>query len=249
MSILGYVSALAAGSAVAETATTASASRALMRPTLYPRRRAEVAEHAVFAARRAGDAHAAAVPDQEVREDAPVLARDEPLDVAFDLHRVVLLRQAEPLRKAADVRVHDDSLRIAELGRDDVRGLARDSGQLDELLEPPRHPAVVHLEQALHRPADRLRLLAEEPGRIDVALELLDRDGEVILGPPVLLEQRRGDAIDVHVGRLRGEHHGDEQLQLRPEGERDPRVRVRGDQALDDRADTHLLRPDAAACL
>jgi hypothetical protein len=65
------------------------------------------------------------VPDQLVREHAPVLARNEALEVALDLDRVVLLRQAESLRQAAHVGVDDDALCLAELGRDDVGGLSR----------------------------------------------------------------------------------------------------------------------------
>ena len=126
------------------------------------------------------------------------------------------------------MRVDDDSLRVAELRRDDVRGLARDAGQRHELLEPPRNLAVEVLDEHAHRSADRLRLLPEEPGRVDVALELLDRDGEVVLGPPVLLEEGRRDPVDVHVGRLRGEHHGDEELEIAAEAQRDLCVGVLG---------------------
>jgi hypothetical protein len=55
-----------------------------------------------------------------------VLPRHEPLEIALDLHRVLLPRQPEPLREPANVGVDDDPLRLAELGRDDVRRLAGD---------------------------------------------------------------------------------------------------------------------------
>src|SRR5215475_11682649 len=110
-------------------------------------RGAEVGQNALFAAWAARDANAPAVPDQQVREDAPVLARDEPLQVALDLDRVVLSRQAESLRETPHVRVDDDPLRVAELGRDDVRGLAGDAGQARELVERARDLAVVVLDQ------------------------------------------------------------------------------------------------------
>ena len=120
------------------------------------------------------------------------------------------------------------ALRVAELGGDDVRRLARDAGKPQQLVERPRHLAVVLLDQHPHRPAQRLRLLPEEPGREDVALELLHRHGEVVLGSPVLLEQVLGDAVDVHVGRLRREHHRDEQLERRcGTGARSRRPRAR----------------------
>jgi hypothetical protein len=180
-----------------------------------------------------------------VREQPPVGARHDPLEIALDLHRVVVAGEAEALRKAADVRVDHDPLWLAELGCDDVGGLAGDPGKADEVLEPAGDTAVVVLDQHRHGAPDRLRLLAEEPGRVDVAFQLLLRDGQVVLGAAVLLEQRRGDAVHVHVGRLGGEHHGDEQLDVRPEPERDPRVGVLGLQPLDDRHDALLLRPDA----
>src|SRR5436190_4307163 len=212
-------------------------------------RRAEVADDAVLAARPARIADAATVPDQEVREAAPVGTRHEPQQIALDLHRVLLAGEPQPLREAPDVRVDHDPLRLPQLSRDDVTGLPRDARQPDQLFEARRHLAVELLEQRSHRPAQRLRLLPVETGREDVALELLLRDGEVVLGLAVLLEQRLGDAVDVHVGRLRREHHGDEQLERAAEAERDRRVGVFGREPLDDRAYALLLRPDALASL
>jgi hypothetical protein len=78
--------------------------------------------------RVARDADAPAVPDEQVREGAPVLARDEALEVALDLDRVVLLRQAKPLGETAHVGVDDDPLGVTELGCDHVRSLACDPG-------------------------------------------------------------------------------------------------------------------------
>src|SRR5207245_3845622 len=60
-------------------------------------RRAEVGHDAVFAERPPRVADAPPVPDQEPREAAPLLARNEPLQVARDIHRVVLARKAAPL--------------------------------------------------------------------------------------------------------------------------------------------------------
>jgi hypothetical protein len=66
------------------------------------------------------------VPDEQVRKDAPVLARNEALQVALDLDRVVLSCQAEPLGETAHVGVDDDALGVTELRRDHVRRLACD---------------------------------------------------------------------------------------------------------------------------
>ena len=50
----------------------------------------------------------------------------------LDVHRILPAREAEPLRQAPHVRVDDDPLRHAALGRDDVRRLAPDAGEPDE---------------------------------------------------------------------------------------------------------------------
>ena len=139
--------------------------------------------------------------------------------------------------------VDNDALCLAQLRGDDVRRLARDSGQAHEFLETARHAAVELLDQHLHRPADRLRLLTEEPRGPDVVLELLGRHREVVLRPAVLAEESGRDAVDVDVGRLRGEHHRDQQLELVPKAKCDCGVLVLGCEALDDGDDPGALRP------
>src|SRR4051794_33298182 len=87
----------------------------------------DIAEDAFLATWPPRETDAPAVPDQQVREDAPVLARDEALEVALDLDGVLLAREAEALREAADMSVDDHALRLAQLRGDDVRGLPRNS--------------------------------------------------------------------------------------------------------------------------
>jgi hypothetical protein len=74
-------------------------------------------------------ADATAVPDQKVREPAPVGARDDALQVTLDLDRIFVAGQAEPLRQTANMCIHHNSLRAAELRGDHVRRLARDAGK------------------------------------------------------------------------------------------------------------------------
>ena len=145
--------------------------------------------------------------------------------------------------------VDHDALRVAELCGHDVRRLAGDAREPQELLDPAGHLPVELLEQHAHRAAQRLRLLPVEAGGEDVSLELLRRHGQVVLGLPVLDEQPLGHAVDVHVGRLGGQHHGDEQLEVVREPKRDGGVGVLGGEALDDRADALSLRADAPARL
>jgi hypothetical protein len=74
--------------------------------------------------------------------------------------------------------------------------------------------------------------------RVDVALELLDRHREVVLGRRYFSNRRRCDLVHVHVRRLRGEHHRDEELEIGAESEGRSRLRVLGGESVDDRADT-----------
>ena len=213
------------------------------------RGRTETLDDALLAARSSRIADAAAVPDEEMGEARPVRAWHDALQVALDLHGVLVSRQAKSLRKPAHVGIDDDPLRVAELGGDDVGGLARDAGQLHEIGERPRNLAVELLDEHPHGASDRLRLLAEEPGRIDVSLELLDGHREVVLGLPVLGEERGRHPVHVHVRRLRREHHRDEELEIAPEAQRDLRVRVLLGQSLDDRDDAVATTPEAAPSL
>jgi hypothetical protein len=68
------------------------------------------------------------VPDEQVREPPPVGTGHKPHEVALDPDRILLPRQPETLREPAHVRVDDDPLRLAQLGRDHVGSLARDPG-------------------------------------------------------------------------------------------------------------------------
>ena len=56
---------------------------------------AEVGDHAVRAAGPAGDADLPAVGDQEVREQGPVVPREERHEVLFDTSRIVVLGETE----------------------------------------------------------------------------------------------------------------------------------------------------------
>ena len=115
---------------------------------------------------------------------------------------------------------------LPELRRHHVRRLARHAGEPHQLLDRARHLAPELLQQRRHRPAQRARLLPEEARGVDVALELLGRHGQVVLRPPVLAKQPLRHAVDVHVGRLRREHHRHEQLERVAEAQRDLRVGV-----------------------
>src|SRR5215468_4878665 len=84
----------------------------------------------------------------------------------------------------------------ATVGEDHVRRLARDAGELDEILHPARYLAVEARDEGLGAADDRLRLLAEEARRVDERLDVLRRGGAQRSGIGVSLEQRSRPPID-----------------------------------------------------
>ena len=134
--------------------------------------------------------------------------------------------------------VHGDSLRQTVGGaQHHIGGLARHSGQRQQLLHGAGQLAAEPIDHELRGSPDRLRLVAEEAGRANVLLQLLHRDRQVILRSPIPGEERRGHHVDALVGALRGENGGDQQLERGSEIERAGGVRVGRRQALADGMD------------
>ena len=125
-----------------------------------------------------------------------------------------MLGPAEALRDALHVGVDHHALRSVEGdAQHHVGGLAPDARELDELVERARHFAAVLADELLGEPDDVLRLLTEHP---DAVQDLLD---VVLLGARRAPRGRVGakeigrDAVDEHVGGLRREHRGHEELE------------------------------------
>src|SRR6266699_1769945 len=180
----------------------------------HPRARAPPIDHALLALRAPCDADAAPMQDEGVREPGPLVARHQRHQVALDLLRCFLFRETEQRRQALHVRVHYDPFTLPEPGaQHHVRGLAPHPGELDQLLHGIRHLAPVALQERLRHPDDRFRLVAEEPGAVNILLEDLGIRRGVVLRRLVLCEQRRGDDVDPSVRGLSGEDRRDEQLE------------------------------------
>src|SRR5712691_2433165 len=78
------------------------------------RARTQFIQQAFATLRLARDADLAAVVDESMRKDRPLLLRDELHQILFDLHRVVARCQSEAAGDARDVRVDDDADRRLE---------------------------------------------------------------------------------------------------------------------------------------
>src|SRR3712207_783534 len=97
---------------------------------------------------RSSLATAAAVEDEEVGEDGAILFGNNPQEIPLYLPRVSLFGEAEPVRDAPDVGVHDDALVRAEgVAQDHVGRLASDPGEGNELGHGARDLTPMPLEE------------------------------------------------------------------------------------------------------
>src|SRR5919112_5409069 len=136
-------------------------------------RRTDVAQDAAVAVGLAGLTDAAAVEDEEVREEGTLSFWHHREEVLLYLLRVLLRGEAEPARDAPDMGVDDDALIHAEgVAEDHVGCLAPDAGEGDEPGHGAGHlPGVLLDEGASHAPQGA-SLVAVEAARADVLLEL-----------------------------------------------------------------------------
>src|SRR5690349_3642327 len=68
---------------------------------------ADIFQGAIGTFWRAGNAQLAAMPDDLVRNENPLLTRDHIHQIFFDFLRVIILGQFQPPRDAMNMRVHD----------------------------------------------------------------------------------------------------------------------------------------------
>src|SRR5581483_8493714 len=105
----------------------------------------------------ARDAEFASMPEQLVREDGPLLAREDRHQVQFNLLRIFLLRKLQATRQALNVRVHHNSIIPLEpRAEHDVGGLARDPRQSEQVLHVVRDLASEVADDLLRSPYHRL---------------------------------------------------------------------------------------------
>ncbi len=96
--------------------------------------------------------------------------------------------------------------------KDDVGGLAGDSGKLEQLFHGLRHLVAELLDHGLRRALDGLGLVAEEAGGADERFKLGQGSGGHVLWRGIGAEERGRDQVDAGVGALGGEDGGDREL-------------------------------------
>src|SRR5687767_2239181 len=114
-----------------------------------------------------------------------------------------MFAQCEPAGESKHVRIDYDAGRDAVTGAEHyVRRFSRDAGELEQFLHRARNRATVPLEKQRTRPANALRLVSEEPGAVDVALELLLLDGQKVRRAAILGEEVAGDEVHALIRAL-----------------------------------------------
>ena len=177
-------------------------------------RRANIVEDAVRAVWLSGLACSATVEDQEVGEDGPVFLRHYLHEILFDLHGISTLREAEPVRDAADVGVDDDAFVHAEgVAKNDVGRLAADSGQRHELPHGARNLSGVLLHEGAGHAPQGAGLVTVETRGTDVLLELLGGGVGVVFGLAVLREEALRHPVHLHIRGLGREHGRHQELE------------------------------------
>ena len=98
--------------------------------------------------------------------------RHRAAQLLLDDDRIVGFGDADAVRHAQHVPVDRQARDAERVAEHDVRRLAADARQLDERVHVGRHLAAVVLDERLRHADERLRLGAEEAGRMDLRLEL-----------------------------------------------------------------------------
>ncbi len=176
--------------------------------------RAQVVQDARGALRSAGGAGVAAVQHHCRAESDPLVLWHRGHQVLFDLVRVVVVGQAQPLTDAGHVCIDDDATGdLVGVGQHHVRRLAGHRRQGQQVVHVARHLAAVAIHQRPAGVLDRLGLVTVVAGWPHHLFQLpqvrVGEGGRV----GVLREQRRRHAVDALVGTLRRQDGRHQQLQ------------------------------------
>ena len=135
-------------------------------------------------------------------------------EIFFDFDRISVLGQSEAFAQAGDVGVdHNAGFDAVGVAEDDVGGFASDPGEMGEGFEFAGDFASVVVDEGLGGGADIFRFVAEEAGGTDEVFEVFLARGGHAFGVRVFLEEGGSHQVDAHVGALRGEDGGDEELE------------------------------------
>jgi len=146
--------------------------------------------------------------------EGPGVLRDLFDEVFLDFDRVGVFGQPEAFAQARDVGIDDDT-RFDAVGvpKDDVGGFTSDAGEVGEGVEIYRNFAIMFPDEGFRGGNEVLGLVAEEAGGADEVFDILLLCGGKRSGVRVFFEERGRHHVDAHVGALRGQNGGNEELE------------------------------------
>src|SRR4051812_9129062 len=193
---------------------------------------AQVTDQTLRAAGLARKAYVAPMQDEPMVGVLQVLGRRELQKLVFYGNDVFSGSETGPVCDPEDVGI-DRHRRLAERGvQHHVRGLAADAGQALERIAAARHLAAVLFQQDFGERDQVLRLGTEQADRLNVVLELGNAEVDDLLRRS-REELARGEVHRL-VGRLRRQHHRQEQLERSAVLELGGRIRIRPGEAGED---------------
>jgi hypothetical protein len=156
-----------------------------------------------------------------------VLVRCDGVQLILDNTRVLAFREPRAVRDAKDVRVHRDGRLAKHHVQDDVRRLAANARQRFERRAVMWNLAAMLFDDPPAQLDQILRLLVVHPDGLDVRLHAFDAHCQDCLRGVRNRKENARRRVDALVGRMRRQHHGDEQLERRLVFELRGRARIR----------------------
>ena len=179
--------------------------------------RAEVEEDARRTVRPSSGTGRPTMEDQSQAHRSPDDLSEEGVQAMLHLHGVTRSRQVEAFREPQDVGIDGETGKTEGNGPHDVRRLATNSRQRDEIFSTTRHDPVIDRDQPVGEPEEVICLRSVEARREDQPLERRSVSTSERFGRRIRREQRRSGGVHPDVGALCRQHGRDEELEGRVE--------------------------------
>lgn len=152
--------------------------------------------------------------DHPMTERDPLILGNEPHEVLFNLLRVFLSGETQPLTDACDVGIHNHSRRDSISGsQDDVGCFSSHAGERDQIVHRGRNlPAVFFIQNSAAFP-NISGLVPVKTGTLNVLFQFSQWHGRVVPGGAILFEEVFCHLIDAFIRALGGKYCRHQKLQ------------------------------------
>src|SRR5262249_52357343 len=151
-------------------------------------------------------AQSTAMPNDLVREEDPLLGRNDFHQVLLNLGRIRVPGEFEAPGDSCDMRIDHHADTLLEPGaQNDVSGFACNARQCEKLVHLLGNLPAKVADNLLGGTHDRFRFVTEEAGRPDIRLQVFWSESSKILNRRIFLKNDRCYFVHVYVGGLSGE--------------------------------------------